>query len=233
MKTSARLRFRSYLVAGVWVASFVIGRAQIPMVTEQYERAQHADLYGIGQYLHTETITFEGPLGDFDMELGDTGLGGVGFAYHFNTYLSIRGEFMFGGSAFRGDIPTEGGTTISVKQDTLIHTGRLNLDYNIINRRLTPFITGGIGYQYLETELSHLPPVQYCWWDPWWGWICTTGEPVAIETDFTWNAGAGLRWDINDHVFIKALVGANWVQFNDAKDITTQIEAAFSLGVTF
>ena len=40
----------------------------------------------------------------------------------------------------------------------LHQTGRFNLDYNIINRRITPFVTAGIGYQYLEADLENLPP---------------------------------------------------------------------------
>jgi opacity protein-like surface antigen len=109
----------------------------------------------------------------------------------------------------------------------------VNVDYNIINRRLTPFVTAGIGYQYLETDLDTLPPVDYCWWDPWWGWVCTSAEPVASTTDFTWNAGAGLRWDITDNLFVKLLGGVNWVAYNDAEDVTTMIEGTFSIGWTF
>jgi len=226
-------RFQVCLLALVLLGSSVPCRSQIPMAIEPLDRVHRTDLYGVGQYLHSESITFEGPLGDFDLEMNDTGLGGFGFAYHFNTYLSLRGEFMFGSTAFQGHVPTSGGMLVAVDQDAFIHTGRVNLDYNILNRRLTPFFTAGIGYQYLETELSHLPPVNYCWWDPWWGWICTTGEPVAVETDFTWNVGGGVRWDITDQFFMKALGGANWVQYGDAKDITTQIEAAFTLGWSF
>jgi opacity protein-like surface antigen len=232
MRTTKR-RFVICVLAVAFLGVFTSGRAQIPMATEPFERAMRSELYGVGQYLHSDSITFEGPLGDFEMEMDDTGLGGFGFGYHFNSFISLRGEFMFGGSAFRGEIPTEGGTLVSVEQDTFIQTGRVNVDYNIINRRLTPFLTAGIGYQYLETELSHLPPVEYCWWDPWWGWICTSGEPVAVEMDFTWNAGAGVRWDITDNLFVKVVGGANWVLYDDAKDISTQLEAAFTLGWSF
>ena len=219
----------------LWVlAGFVTpGQAQIPWVTEGIERAPSAEVYGIGQYLHSDPITFKGPLGDVRLDMDDTGLGGFGLGYHFNTFVSVRAEFMFGGAGFRVRAPTGVGEVLDVKQDGFIHTGRLNLDYNIINRRLTPFVTAGIGYQYLEMELGYLPPIEVCWWDPWWGWVCGYAQPYASQTDFTWNAGAGVRWDVTDSFFLKLLGGANWLQFGGAEGITTQIEAVFSVGWRF
>lgn len=208
-------------------------RAQIPMATEPLDRAHKTEVYGIGQYLHSEDITFAGPKGDVTMAMDDTGLGGIGFGYHLNNYLSVRTELLFGSANFRGDLPTAAGGTVAIQQDVLVQTGRLNLDYNIINRRLTPFVTAGIGYQYLEAELDQLPPAEVCWWDPWWGWVCSDAQPIASDFQFTWNAGVGVRWDINDHLFVKVLAGANWVQYSGAQDLTTQFEAVFSLGWSF
>jgi opacity protein-like surface antigen len=190
------------------------------------------EVYGIGQYLHSDDITFNGPVGDVKMKMEDTGLGGFGVAFHFNDFFSVHGDFMFGGATFNGNLPTETGGTIGIKQDAFLQTGRFNVDYNIINRRITPFVTAGIGYQYLETELTHLPASNVCWWDPWWGWICD-GHTIAWETDFTWNVGAGFRWNITDSLIVKAMAGANWLEYSGARGVTTQIEGIFSIGWSF
>jgi opacity protein-like surface antigen len=198
-----------------------------------YTRTAKTEIYGIGQYLHSDNITFNGPAGDVKVKMDDTGLGGFGLAFHFNEFLAVHTDFMFGGATFSGNLPTETGGTLHVKQDAFLQTGRFNVDYNIIKGRLTPFLTGGIGYQYLETELNHLPPVGVCWWDPWWGWICDTHNPHAWETDFTCNVGAGIRWSITDSLFIKATGGAQWLEYGGARGITTQIEGIFAIGWIF
>jgi opacity protein-like surface antigen len=198
-----------------------------------YTRTARSEIYGIGQYLHSENIGFNGPVGPVNVKMDDTGLGGFGMAFHFNEFLSVHSDFMFGSATFSGDMPSAAGGTIHQSQEAFLQTGRFNVDYNIINRRFTPFVTAGIGYQYLETELNHLPPAGVCWWDPWWGWVCQTTHPYAWETDFTWNVGAGLRWNITDQLLIKATVGAQWLEYGGAHGTTTQIEGMFGIGWIF
>ncbi len=235
MKTTSYLlrsagRFMAWLVLAGTVLPAL---AEMPSPLEKFERRGKTEIYGIGQYLHSEDFTFASPVGDIKGKMADTGLGGFGIAYHFNDYLSLRGDFMFGGATLSGDVPLEGGGRTHIEQDAFLQTGRLNLDYNIINRRFTPFVTAGIGYQYTETELNGLPPVNTCWWDPWWGWVCTSSTPTAWETDFTWNAGAGVRWNVTDNFFVKAMAGANWLEYSGGDGISTQIEGIFSIGWTF
>jgi hypothetical protein len=61
------------------------GQAQIPWATDAIDRAARMEFYGIGQYLHSDNFAFDGPLGDVKVEMDDTGLGGFGFGYHFNS----------------------------------------------------------------------------------------------------------------------------------------------------
>ena len=235
MKTNKKPSRTGYAVTTLLAlsASLLPSVAQIPWATEPYSRQQKTEVYGIGQYLHSENISFNGPTGSVNTKMDDTGLGGFGFAWHFSDFFSIHTDFMFGSATFSGETPLEHslGTT-HFKQDAFIQTGRFNVDYNIINRRLTPFITAGIGYQYLETELENTYGTA-CYWDPWYGYVCYSGHYSAWETDFTWNAGAGLRWNITDNLLIKAMAGATWLEYSSAHGVTTQFEAVFSIGWTF
>jgi opacity protein-like surface antigen len=235
-KTKNPTRALAALLIGL--GSLLPALAQIPMATEPFDRVGKTEIYGIGQYLHSDDLKFNGPNGDVKLKMDDTGLGGFGVAFHFNDFISIHADFMFGGATFSGDIPLENAAnqptgTFHVNQDTFIQTGRFNVDYNIINRRITPFLTAGIGYQYIETELEHVPPVGYCYWDPWWGWVCYSGQPHAWQTDFTWNVGGGFRWNITDTLFIKATVGATWLEYSGTHGVTTQLEGIFAIGATF
>jgi opacity protein-like surface antigen len=225
-----RLNRAWFLLLGVAGFAFAAD-AQIPMAWEPIRRAPRLEVYGLGQYLHSDNIWFPGPAGDVRMRMDDTGLGGLGLAYHFNDYFAVRGDFAFGCATFRAD--GAGYTPPALARDSILTTGRLNLDYNIINRRLTPFVTAGIGYQYVSSEIENHPPIWSCSWDPWWGSTCGYYQPYYSETDFTWNVGAGLRWNVTDRFFIKAMGGLNWLKYSGARDITQQIEAIFSIGFTF
>ena len=161
------------------------------------------------------------------MTLDDTGLGGFGVAYHFNDFFSIHSDFLFGPATFHAEGP--GGPPLTRGDNGLLQTGRINLDYNIINRRLTPFITAGIGYQYAQVEQ---PFGHYYYY----GGYYYSGyyyDNYYSEADFTWNVGAGLRWNVTDNFFIKLTGGAQWLQYEDAQNVTSQIEAIFSIGMTF
>jgi opacity protein-like surface antigen len=202
--------------------SVVCSRAQIPMATEPFSRQNKFEVYGLGQYLHSYDTKFPGAV---TMKMDDTGLGGAGFAYHFNDFLSVRGDFMFGPATLH----TVGsdGTELNPSESAFLQTGRFNLDYNMINRRLTPVLTAGIGYQYLQidTDQTYLVPGPY-------GWYYVT-DSYYYETDFTWNVGAGFRWNVTDNFFIKVMGGAQWLQYDNADNITTQIEGFFVIGWTF
>ncbi|HSA08999.1 MAG TPA: hypothetical protein P5205_01370 [Candidatus Paceibacterota bacterium] len=43
--------------------------------------------------------------------------------------------------------------------------------------------------------------------------------------------GAGIRWNITDNVFIKVTAGAQWLQYDDAEDITPQCGGSYAIGI--
>ena len=205
-------------------ASVLSVRAQVPWATEPFSRQNKFEVYGLGQYLHQENTTFSDPFyRTVTMKMDDTGLGGVGFAYHFNDFLSLRTDFMFGEATIHTLAPD--GTDVIPVETALLQSGRINLDYNMINRRLTPVLTAGIGYQYFEIDNSYTVA------DPYGGYV--TVDNYYYETDFTWNVGAGFRWNVTDNFFIKVMGGAQWLEYSGANNITTQIEGFFVLGWTF
>ena len=225
---AGRLSVRSSLLFAV--AGFALAApAQIPMAWEPFSLAGRFDLYGIGQYLHSDNITFNGPLGDVKVKMADTGLGGVGVAFHFNDSVALHGDFMFGDANFSGDYPVGAGATTHVSRDAFIQTGRLNLDYNIINRRLTPFVTAGIGYQYLDADLENLPPEGVNWW-----WQDHRGhfhKARKLTSPGTSARGFAGVSPINSSSRLTG--GAKWLEYRGANGVTTQIEGIFAIGWMF
>jgi opacity protein-like surface antigen len=217
MKTPIRFHLS---LCGLLLAACTL-QAQIPWATDPYSRRNKFEVYGVGEYLHQEDVSFSSPnsFGAVNLKLEDTGMGGVGFAYHFNDYVSIHADLLFGPATFK--VEDANGNSFELGNDSFLHSGRFNIDYNIINRRLTPFVTAGIGYQYLYINQDYYSNSGYYYYN------------YYDETDFTWNVAGGIRWNLVHNLFIKVYGGAQWLEYQNADHVTTQVEVAFAIGATF
>ena len=87
----------------------------------------------------------------------------------------------------------------------------LNATWNWFDGPLTPFLQGGIGWTRIDTNIPSQPPQTGCWWDPWWGYICDTTWKTYDTSDFAYNLGIGLRWDINGALFLRGSYNREWI----------------------
>jgi opacity protein-like surface antigen len=83
------------------------------------------------------------------------------------------------------------------------YSSQLNATYHFFRGPLTPYVQAGIGYSRLDSNVPSTPPVTGCWWDPWWGYICNTTWSTYETSEFTYNVGLGLRWDINGALWMR------------------------------
>jgi opacity protein-like surface antigen len=148
-------------------------------------------------------------LGTFDavMNMDDSLLFGFGFGYGLTEKLNLNGELNFG----QVDYQMEWGP-YALEGTGDMFSGRINLDYNILSTPLTPFITGGIGFTYFDSGVPTGETEVVCWWDDWWGYVCEGTASTYSASEFTYNAGLGLRWDVTDSVFMKFLYDIMWME---------------------
>jgi hypothetical protein len=205
------------------------------------ERARRVELYGLGQYWHIEDAEAKNvtipithganPLtatGDVKAEFDDTGLWGLGIGYDFNNHLAVNGEFAFGYSDYAVSF---GGSRIT--GEAFLHTGKFNLDYNILPGPFSPFISGGLGYLYVDSRVPSGPTTVTCWWDYWWGADCVGDTPTYTKAYFALNGAAGVRWDFSERMFVKASIGSSWVAVDNAADWLTTVQGTVILGWKF
>lgn len=131
--------------------------------------------------------------GATDVEVDDTAVGGLGVGYHFNEHIAVNLDLWLG----QTDI--EYGAFL-IDADMLGLD--FNVDYHILDRPLTPLVTAGIGFIHFDGETA----------------VLGLGYE---ETDFSYNLGAGFRWDIGDHFFAKALYRLTWTELEDTDDTIT------------
>jgi opacity protein-like surface antigen len=92
------------------------------------------------------------------------------------------------------------------------YTHQFNVTYHFFKGPLTPYIQAGAGWTKLDSNILSRPPTTGCWWDPWWGYICSTTWETYDTTKFSYNAGLGLRWDINGLMFVRGSYNREFVK---------------------
>ena len=95
------------------------------------------------------------------------------------------------------------------------YSHQLNATYHFMKGSFTPFVVGGIGYGTLDSNIASEPPSASCWWDPWWGYICVGEWKTYKASEITYNLGVGLRWDINNAIFSRAVYSREFISLDN------------------
>ena len=152
----------------------------------------------------------------------DPALGfGVGFGYNFTNKFALHLDGSWTRSDYQAKITTTdsggistGTTTAGGTLDTA--TVALNLSYYFLDGPLTPFLMGGIGWTFVDSNIPSGPPEGVCWWDPWYGYICTSYQNTYTKDYFSYNLGLGARWDVIPGLFLRGSAGWQWVNLGRA-----------------
>jgi len=160
---------------------------------------------------------------DINFKFDDTFMYGFGFAYNISPNLATRFEFTFGQPEY--EMSWNNG---KLSGTSWVQTGKINLEYNFLKRPVTPFVSAGIGYFYIDTGIPSGPPEFWYWWDYYWGPIVTVTQPTVTEWAFSYNAAAGLRWDISDTSVLRASIAANWVDIDTQAGKVETVEASLT-----
>ncbi len=208
-----------------WVAPVL---AQNSAFTEEYDRTGMTYMHMLYQYQKQAVApewTIEDTLRTVDMD--GAHMWGIGLGYFFTDKIGFHFETTMGSTDFYGKF---GG-----RRDAFLNNGYFNLSFYPLAKRFTPYLTGGIGWQYLEASLTNMPVTPgYCYWDPWWGYICTgSSYPVYSTTQFVYNFGVGFRWDAPSNFFIKVGIDANWLQYPEADNYTRLGGVNVAFGVNY
>jgi len=200
-------------------AVLLAGLAGLAMA--QAAAAQSADREGrwesrIGAlFLNSSDADFEGgTTAEFD---SDTGFR-FGFAYHYTDNLEVGLNLGVGTTDYRAEVAgDEPGEFFAVRGDLEYTTLTLDGTYNMLAGPFSPFLTAGIGWSWADTNIATGPPETGCWWDPWWGYVCTSFQDTRTIDGFSYGVGAGARYDVTQTVVVLGSYRINWIDFDKAE----------------
>lgn len=110
-------------------------------------------------------------------------------------------------------------------------TPRAAVNYNFLSGPITPYVSGGIGWSFIDTNIPEGRPQSVCWWDPWWGYVCGNVQDTKSVDAFEYQIGVGLRWDLGPGYTLRFAYEKHWLDLDEA-DSTPDIDQ-FRVGISY
>ena len=204
----------------------------LPVLAQSSRRAGHGEIYLGPVFTDGKSYSFEGG----STARTDTGTGlEFGYAYNFSQHFSAGIEFGWANQDYSAEVrPGPGNPNLSGRINGTIETSTLRFlgTWNILPGNFTPFVTGGLGWTYVDSNIPSGLPDTVCWYYPWWGQYCGTYVPTHDTTKFSYNVAGGLRLDVGKGVF-RALVSSQWVDFGGSYGGDNAIQYRIDFGIKF
>lgn len=112
-------------------------------------------------------------------------------------------------------------------------TPKVMFNFNLLKGPLTPFLSAGAGWAFVDTNIPDGPAEVGCWWDPWWGYMCVPYQSTRSFDDFAYQAGAGVRWDISDTNSLRLLYEKHWLDYTKASSTPDFDQLKFGIAFQF
>jgi opacity protein-like surface antigen len=141
---------------------------------------------------------------------------GFGFGYNFTDNFQLNGLLNWNSRSYDATIVQDDGTTKRYNNYMDSSTLSLNGVYYFLNGNITPFVSGGVGITYVDTNIQNGLSSTACWYDPWWGYVCSSYVPTKTENDISYNAGIGVRFDVNRQFGLQAGYYKMWIDISKA-----------------
>ena len=205
------------VVTTIAVAFFSVPVAEAQGLTQGRPggRAGNWDFFLPLTYIESATISGQGG-SNVDLN-SDWGLG-FGVGYNINDNFQVNGTFTWAYRSYDATVVKDDGTTQRYSNYMDSSTLSLNGVYYLLNGDITPFISGGVGVTYVDTNIQDGPSSGSCWYDPWWGYVCSSYVPTKTENDVSYNAGIGVRFDVSRTFGLQAGYYKTWIDFSKASD---------------
>jgi len=196
------------------------------------ERGGKFDFSLVLPYLSGEDIEFEG--GARAEINSDPGFG-FGFSFNTSDKLAWRGDFLFNSVSYNATRVLDDGEFTREIFGGNIDTSSIlfGADYYFSARAFSPFVNANAGWLFLDPNIPSGAPQSACWWDPWYGYDCHDYQSTYTDTNFVYGIGAGLRFQVNRHNFVKIGYYTEYMDFAQSSSSADFDSIRFELGVSY
>jgi opacity protein-like surface antigen len=142
---------------------------------------------------------------------------GFGFGYNFSDHFQLNGLFSWSARNYTATyVATNTGLSNKYSNTEYSSTFGLNGIYYLLSGNISPFVSGGIGWTYIDSSIPNGPTSGTCWWDPWYGYVCSSYYPTKTQTDWSYNLGIGVRFDLNRQFSLAPSYNRAWIELDNS-----------------
>jgi opacity protein-like surface antigen len=208
------------LVASVIVSIICITELAAPVGAQQYTavrpdgRAQSWEFFL--PLVYTTSSTVKGQSGS-KVDVNADWAFGLGFGYNITDRIRVDGLWSWAQRSYDATgIDTNGNPTRKYSSYMDTATLSVNGTYYFMTGKFSPFASLGLGYTWVDTNIPEGTGSTSCWWDPWYGYVCSSYVPTKTESDWSYTAGFGVRYDFNRQISMQLGFYRMWVDISKA-----------------
>ena len=148
----------------------------------------------------------------------DSGFGFMaGAGYHFTDRLRFGSTFTYDQKDYSADVAGDSpGESYAIEGSLDTMSVMFDAAYTFLTGPLTPYVVGGVGWAWVDTNIASAPPEVGCWWHPWWGYICTSWQDTRTVDGLAYEVGLGMRYDFSSSFAADAAYRMRWMDFENA-----------------
>jgi hypothetical protein len=185
-------------------------------------------------FVGSRTYSFEG--GASVRNEGGGG-GGVSVWRNLSPHLAVGADLTFSQLNTRSSIvPGAGNGGARFESDGDVDTAalRLHATWHLLSGPVTPFLSAGVGVNFVDPEFRSNPPADACWIYPWYGQACGARPPESSLTRLGYSAAAGMRFDLpRRQGFVRLMAGGEWIDFDQASSAVGYVQLRADFGIAF
>ena len=198
----------------------------------QSKRAGTSEMYLGPMLTDGKSYTFDGG----STAKTDTGVGLLlGFARNFSPHFQAGMEIAWSDQDYIATVrPGVGNANPAGQLRGSIESRmlRFNGTYHFLAGDFTPFVTGGLGWTYIDTNIPAGLPESFCWYYPWYGSYCGTYVPTQTTTKFSYMMGGGIRLDVGRALF-RLMANTQRVDFGGSYGSNSVTQYRIDFGTKF
>jgi opacity protein-like surface antigen len=136
---------------------------------------------------------------------------GIGFSldYYVNQKFAIGADLEWLSPGYLATLVNDQNEVTTIDHKFSQFNGRIKASWYFMDGPLTPYVEGGIGWTYFDSNVADGPPLTGCWWHPLWGYVCSNFYSTFSETSFSYGGALGVRYRMRGGTMLK-LAYNNW-----------------------
>jgi len=146
---------------------------------------------------------------------------GWGFTLGYNLNPHILFNFDFSSTTPSYDatlVDAEDGSKYQINHKMDLLESQFNVVYSVFASQFTPYVQAGVGWSFVDSNIADGPPNSFCWYDPWWGYVCEGYQNTYNDERFSYNAAVGFRYELDNSLFFRVSYKQSWIDFSHSDD---------------